>query len=150
MIEITDNFLKSIDNGLYTCGIFLDFSKAFDTVNHEILLGKLKHYGIRGLAYRWFENYLSNRKQFVSIGNVSSQYTDLICGIPQGSTVGPILFLIYINNIHTCSKLLSIRLFADDTNVFYSDKNLNNLEQIINEELIKLTDWLRANKYIKI
>jgi hypothetical protein len=65
LIEITDNFLKSIDNGLYTCGIFLDFSKAFDTVNHEILLGKLKHYGIRGLAYRWFENYLSNRKQFV-------------------------------------------------------------------------------------
>ena len=146
LIEITDNFLKSIDNGLYTCGIFLDFSKAFDTVNHEILLGKLKHYGIRGLAYRWFENYLFNRRQFVSIGNVSSEYTDLICGIPQGSTLGPILFLIYINDIHTCSKLLSIRLFADDTNVFYSDKNLNNLEQIINEELIKLTDWLRANK----
>ena len=95
---------------------FLDFSKAFDTVNHKILLSKLYHYGIRGIPHDWFQNYLHNRTQFVKIGSSQSNAKTITCGIPQGSTLGPLLFLLYINDLPYCSKKLSFRIFADDTN----------------------------------
>ena len=115
--EITENFKKAIDSNFYTCGVFLDFAKAFDTVNHEILLKKLQAYGIRGTPLNWFSNYVTNRKQYVSLNGTNSSLKTVICGIPQGSTVGPLLFLLYINDIVNSSDKLSFRLFADDTNV---------------------------------
>ena len=118
VLEITDSRKKAMDKKLVTCGIFLDFSKAFDTINHDILLSKLYRYGIRGNPLRWFENYLYNRNQVFKIGDTISRSQTVICGIPQGSTLGPLLFLLYINDLPNCSSKLSFRIFADDTNMF--------------------------------
>ena len=126
--------------------LFLDFAKAFDTVNHEILLAKLEHYGIRGVALNWIRNYLTNRMQCTEIGDTQSELELIKCGVPQGSVLGPLLFLIYINDIVNSSKLFNFTLFADDTSLYYSCKNTNNLENIINSELAKISDWLSANR----
>ena len=93
---ITDKSQKAIEKGEYSCGIFLDLSKAFDTVNHHILIEKLQHYGIRGVAKDWFISYLNDRKQFVSIGSSVSPTCNIPCGVLQGSVLGPLLFLLYI------------------------------------------------------
>ena len=106
---------------------FIDFRKAFDTVDHSILLQKLYHYGIRGVAYDWFCDYLKNRTQLVSYHNIQSNYADISCGVPQGSILGPLLFLIYINDMAFVSTQLFSILFADDTNMFGTDNNLEAL-----------------------
>mgnify|MGYP000306104893 CR=1 FL=1 len=121
---IIDRIQKAIDDRNYSCGIFLDFSKAFDTINHNILIRKLQHYGVRGLALDWFISYLSNRNQVVNVNGVQSELLSISCGIPQGSVLGPILFLLYINDFHKCSKLFDFHLFADDANLFYENKNI--------------------------
>ena len=131
---------------LVTCGLFLDFSKAFDTVNHNILLSKLYHYGIRGTPFKWFENYLSNRTQFVKIGNTTSNCETITSGIPQRSTLGPLLFLLYINDLPNCSNKLSFRIFTDDTNMFYTSANLQHLESVMNEELKLVLNYCTTNK----
>jgi hypothetical protein len=106
----------------FSIGAFLDLSKAFDTVNHDILLKKLEHYGIRGNCLKWFTDYLSNRKQCVSCNGHSSHFLNIKCGVPQGSILGPLLFLIhiYINDISNATSLLHFIIFVDDTNVFLS------------------------------
>jgi len=93
---ITDKIQRPIESKLYSCGIFLDLSKAFDTVDHNILLAKLEHYGIRGLPNEWFRSSLTNRQQFISLNNFDSDPVQITCGVPQGSVLGPVLFLIYI------------------------------------------------------
>ena len=108
----------------------LDLSKAFDTVNHIILFDKLEHYGIRGLALDWIRSYFSNRKQYVEYNGHRSLRNEISCGVPQGSILGPLFFLLYINDINNASNLLNLILFADDTNVFMSHKDLNCLSDM--------------------
>ena len=146
LIEITEKIKNTIDNGKYGCGIFIDLKKAFDTVNHKILLTKLEHYGIRGNILKWFESYLSNRKQFVFYNGVSSDIASFTCGVPQGSVLGPLLFLIYINDLPNISSKLSFFLFADDTNIYYESNKLIELEKTINKELKLLSLWLNLNR----
>jgi retron-type reverse transcriptase len=126
------------DEGKYSVGIFLDLSKAFDTINHMILIKKLEHYGIRGVAKNWFENYLCNRKQIVKHNDVQSEVMTIRSGVQQGSVLSPLLFLLYINDIQFCSELISIVLFADDTNILFSHTCLKQLNEIIQIEMNKL------------
>ena len=120
-------------------------SKAFDTINHKILIQKLQHYGIRGINQQWFFDYLTNRKQIVKYNQTRSEEMVIKCGVPQGSILGPILFLLYINDIEYCSKLLSFILFADDTTMFHSNSCLKTLNTIIQTELNKVEEWLNVN-----
>ena len=144
--EITDNLKKSIDDDLFTCGVFLEFTKAFDTVSHSILLKKLKKYGVRGLSLKRFNSYLSNAKQDVSFQNSKSSKQTIICGVTQGSSLGPLLLLLFINDIFNSSEKLSFRLFADDTNIFASSKNSKDLETAVNQELTLVKKWYDIKK----
>ena len=146
LIEITEKIKESIDGGKYGCGIFIDLRKAFDTVNHKILLKKLDHYGIRGIANNWFNSYLTERYQYVYLNGESSEKKAITCGVPQGSVLGPLLFLIYINDLPNISKVLDFYLFADDTNLYCEDDCLKKLESKINKELKNLYLWLSVNR----
>ena len=146
LMLLIDEITKSLENNEYVVGVFLDFSKAFDTVNHDILLKKLDHYGIRGNALAWFKSYLHGREQFVTYNGTPSKTKIITCGVPQGSILGPLLFLIYINDLSKlCKELMSI-LFADDTNMFKNGKDLNHLQNVINCELQSVSTWLKVNK----
>ena len=134
------------NNKMSSYCVFLDFAKAFDTVNHTILLGKLAHYGIQGTSLTLLESYLSNRKQQVEINGTLSNPGIIKHGVPQGSVLGPLLFLLYINDISESSKVLKFFLFADDTTVYYADKFNKNTEELLNTELAKVSNWLAANK----
>ena len=144
--SLLGNVNESFEEKKNNICIFLDFAKAFDTVNHQILLKKLNYYGIRGHSLRWFENYLQERKQCVSIGNTNSDVKILKCGVPQGSILGPLLFLIYINDITNSSNKLKFLLFADDTCLSYSFESRQEAETTINEELQKVSEWLVTNR----
>jgi exonuclease III len=129
----------------FTLSVFIDLSKAFDTISHKVLLHKLDKLGIRGVANSWFRSYLSNRYQYMELYGVVSSMEDTTCGVPQGSILGPILFLIYVNDISssTVAKILS---FADDTTISLSSPNISELYNRMNHELLKLNDWFQANK----
>ena len=148
LISLIQCLLDDIDSGNPSVGMFIDFSKAFDTVNHEILLSKLEHYGVRGLPLQWFKSYLNSRSQFVNIQNTESLKQEIKCGVPQGSILGPTLFLIYINDIPNSSALFNFRLFADDSNLFHSlHNNSNNISLTdINVEFQKVVKWCDCNK----
>ena len=150
LLSMTQQIKDTIDNGNIAIGVFVDFQKAFDTVNHKILLGKLEHYGILGVANKWFSSYLHNRKQYVSIGNTNSDTKTISHGVPQGSVLGPLLFLIYINDLHKCIHFSTTRYFADDTNLLYIIdflKRINrNPTRKLNSDLKSLNHWLLANK----
>ena len=137
---------KVLDNKEFVIGVFLDLSKAFDTVNHSLLLQKLEHYGIRGIVLDWFKNYITKRYQCVRYNNEISDKAEISCGVPQGSVLGPLLFLIYINDICNSSELISFILFADDTNLLMSHKDQNTLMEQMNEELERISIWLALNK----
>ena len=115
----------------YTSSLYLDYSKAFDTIDHEILFMKLYHYGIRGVSLSWFKSYMSNRSEFVSYYGDASATRRMKCGVPQGSILGPLLFLLYVNDLASVSEFLTSALFADDTNMFASNLDLAYLEKKI-------------------
>ena len=132
ILEITDSLKKAMDKKLGTYGLFLDFSKAFDTK----------------IPLRWFENYSNNRNQVVRIGDAISSSQTITRGIPQGSTLGPLFkFLLNINDLPNCSSKLSFRIFADDTNMFYTSNNLHNLESVMNEEFKAVVKYCAINKH---
>ena len=146
LIQLSDKIAQAIDKKRFMIGIFVDLSKAFDTLNHEILLSKLEYYGIRGIANDWFRSYLTNRKQFVIFDNILSNECLITTGVPQGSILGPLLFLLYINDICSSSKLLHFILYADDTNIFYSCENIDDLCRIVNVELGCVMQWFISNR----
>ena len=146
LITITEDIKKSIDNGKLTCGIFIDLQKAYDTVNHKILLKKLEIYGFRGITNDWFSTYLSGRKQYVSVSGVDSNYRDIKHGVPQGSVLGPILFLIYINDLANATIYSRSFNFADDTAILYTDDDPKRLKKRVNIDLKLLLHWLKAKK----
>ena len=143
---LLNNIIETLEKKEFGVCILLDFAKAFDTVNHEILISKLENYGIRGVALQWLRSYLSNRMQCVEIGDVQSELEFIKCGVPQGSVLGPLLFLIYINDIVNSSTIFKFILFADDTSLYYSCKNARTIEETVNRELAKISDWLSANR----
>ena len=128
---------------MHACGIFVDLQKAFDTVNHKILLDKLSHYGITN---DWFSSYLSNRTQYVSILGFDSKIMSVPDGVPQGSVLGPLLFLIYINALHNAITFSKVYHFADDTNLLHIDKSSKKIQKQMNIDLKSLYKWLLANK----
>ena len=139
---------KHIDSGNIVFSLFLDFRKAFDCANHEILLSKLNTCGVRGVALGWFRSYLTNREQYVSINNVDSNPRVIQCGVPQGSVLGPLLFLIFVKDITICSNHFKYILYADDSTLqtCVPGDNVMGSAELINSELKCLDRWLKSNK----
>ena len=146
LIVLVDKISKALADDEYVLGVFLDFSKAFDTVDHNILYQKLEFYGVRGLALDWFKSYLSQREQFVVYNGTTSSRDRITCGVPQGSILGPLLFLLYINDLSNASKKVFALLFADDSNMFLSGKDPNTLVKNMCVEMSFVVDWLKLNK----
>ena len=143
MIDITNRIQEACDNSQYACGIYVDFKNAFDTVNHNVLLDKLAHYGVRGIENNWFKTYLTNRKQHVTVSGQISDNALIEFGVPQGSVLGP---LIYINDLNQAIKFSRVHHFADDTNLLLVDNSLKKINKHINYDLKLLTTWFRANR----
>ena len=145
LTQISEELSTQIQDGNITCSVFLDLAKAFDTVDHHILKSKLNQYGIRGLPAKLIGDYLNDRFQSTVINNIKSEPERIVCGVPQGSVLGPLLFLIYINDLpNACS--LDVRLFADDACLLQSHNNIVQLQSIVNNQLIKVNNWLKINK----
>ena len=133
-----------LETSLSSC--FVDLEKAFDTVDHDILCEKLNHYGVRGNVNKLIKSYLANRKQYVSLNGFDSEIKNIDCGVPQGSSLGPLLFLIYINDFRLCLNETKSAHFADDTFILYNSKKLKTIETIVNTELKEVAKWLNLNK----
>ena len=144
ILDLHTNIIKAVEDREKSCSIFLDFAKAFDTVNHDILPEKLKYYGICGLRLNWFKSCLSGRYQCVKINNAKSDNQSIVGGVPQGSVLGPLPFLIYIND--KSAPTVCFRLFADDTSLFYSNKSYKKMEIKVNISLDNIANWVKANK----
>ena len=146
LIDFTDYVYDNIHHNNFVLSLFLDYSRAFDTINHSILLDKLLFYGIRGNAYNWIRSYLLERSQFVEYNGGISTVSTLESGVPQGSVLGPLLFVIYVNDFFKCSNKLKFILYADDTTALYSSPNLDLLVDTVNDELVHVDEWTKANK----
>ena len=131
-LEATDTWAYNIDGGKINAIVFLDLKKTFDAVDHEILLSKLNLYGINGIAHHWFQSYLEDRTQMRSINGLFSSSCSLSCGVPQGTILGPLLFLLYINDLPNCLSNCEPRMYADDTHLTYASYNI---QTSLNEDL---------------
>ena len=144
---LIDNITAAFEKRQSTLGIFLDLSKAFDTIDHNILLSKLKHYGVRGNVFKWFETYFIGRTQQTECCNARlTTINNLTSGVPQGSVLGPLLFIICINDFPRCLNQSSCLSFADDITILLSDKNTKSLFKKGSNELLNIDNWLIANK----
>ena len=147
LLNTVDDIYSEFDSNNLIIGIFFDICKAFDCVNFGILLKKLECYGIRGISHKWFSSYLFDRKQYVCINGINSDIKAINCGVPQGSVLGPLLFLLYINDIANIQPLEKPpKLFADDTSLFVTGKNSLDIESKCNKAILLIQDWMSANK----
>ena len=146
LLNLVDRISQAFECNKFLISVFLDLSKAFDCIDFNILFHKLYFYGLRGTPLLLLKSYLLNRKQYVSIGNNSSEYSNIHLGVPQGSNLGPLLFLLYINDLPSVSSILSFILFADDTTIFLSGNDPFYMNFILNTEITKIYQWFLANK----
>ena len=144
--DITNEIQEACDKGIFACGVFVDFKRAYDTVNHNILLDKLNHYGMRRTESNWFKSYLGTRQQYTIVNSFSSKYAYNRYDVPQGSILGPLLFWISVNNLNKGIRFSTDHHFADDTNLTISDKSLQKVNKHSNHDLKLLNTWLRANR----
>ena len=145
ILEFTEFCYSALNEKKSTATALLDLSKAFDTIDHNILVKKLECYGIRGKSNEWFCSYLANRKQYVEINDNKSITSTITCGVLRGSILGPLLFIIYINDMHKASSLQCIH-YDDDTTLFSKSNNLDDLIDLTNNELVKIDKWVCAYK----
>ena len=146
VLELVDTIYQNLDKKYYVAGIYLDLKKAFDTVDHDILLNKLHIYGIRGKIWEWFKSYLKNRQQYLVVNECISSCREIQYGVPQGSVLGPVLFSLYVNDINYAVRGETLKLYADDTNLFLYDSSIDSLCMRANLSLESLYQWFLANK----
>ena len=150
--ELVSQIVKGQQEGMYTLSLFLDLSKAFDSLEHDVLLKKLDRYGIRGITNKWFASYLHNRKMRVKCNTGStgkleySQYKTVSYGTPQGSCLGPLIFIIFTNDLHKQLMNTASLLFADDTTLYMTHRNLRYLKWCVEDDMKRLVAWFKANK----
>lgn len=144
--SLCQNIYNALDDKLYQLTVFCDLSKAFDTIDHNILIEKLKVYGIRGKENQWFKSYLSSRMQYTVFNGTPSSHKRIRYGVPQGSIIGPILFLVFINDLPRCNNELEFLLFADDTNIFLQGRDIYHIQAVANRALVSVSNWLKSNK----
>ena len=146
LLLLQENITKSMENGNLVCGIYLDLKKAFDTVDHSLLTGKLERYGFAGTSLNLIKSYLTNRHQCVDYNGTKSHLKPVQIGVPQGSILGPLLFLFYINDFPNASKNVTFLQYADDTAIFFESDTTNKLQLLIESETLHICNWLMANK----
>ena len=147
-VLLADSIRRAGDEGKLTGAVFLDLSKAFDTLGHDRLILKLKSYGVEGMALKWFTEYLFHRKLVVKIGQELSTPSSLECGVPQGSILGPLLFLIYFNDLGDCLLNCNLLQYADDTVIYVSSKNITDIENRLNEDMTAINHYRETNEHI--
>ena len=146
LLSCTNDWYKNMDAGKYTALVFIDLKKGFDTVDHDILLKKMQKYGVSGNGLTWFKSYLQDRRQLCKVNGVSSRIEEIHCGVPQGSCLGPLLFIVYINDLPFCLEGCQVTMYADDTSISFAAKSVNDLNLTLNRELDSLRKWLQDNK----
>ena len=146
LLNVTESILDSLDKGNRVGIVALDLKKAFDTVDHDLLLNKLKKKGINGNVLKWFEDYLVGRRQCTVVNGIKSSFQSITCGIPQGSNIGPLLFVLYVDDLTNVLNHCKVSLYADDTCIYVENKNVNALVNNLNDDLSAINKWLGKNK----
>ena len=150
LLKSTDDWYANMDKDRVTATVFIELENAFETVDHDILLQKIEKYGVLGLEHVWRSSYLKNRRQLCRVNGVASNMGEISCGVPQGSCLGPLLFLTYINDLPFSLKNSEVTMYADDTSISYSSKNIDELNETLNSDLDSLKQWLDGNKLTEL